>query len=381
MELSFFSSRQNRQHKGKIHSRSRTILLGKLRRMLLVALLVLILPMGVLLISNGSEAVPETKHVHDPPTRFVSAISPNNSSMKKNLTVVVPGFGDMSRMLVLKQSLITIKRSLESRRYGFDCLVYVYKQDILKKAIDELPFCQVQPNPGGLWTHHMKQVPPLDPTTFQTHVAVLMDDIDVFTHRLDAAHMLDRMEQKGYQMASSSFPRGSVHREGLFQRADCQSHETGYVDILFTIFDWKTWKCWQDHIDLEINPYGWGYDVLVGDLCGGGGGGGRQDDDDHAVKTHNNKIGVIDQRAMAIHVTHPCGGASGENNKEGGCRKSSYDTNTARRQMEAWIVHVAAKTRGHNLPVPSNTSEAYDYRASVLERWKQYPRCDDGANA
>lgn len=339
---SFFGSRQN-QDSGKIHAPSRTILLGKLRRILFI-----LIPIGVILLGALN-----TPHYFPFVNVGAAATSTNEDSRAqlKNLTVVVPGFGDMSRMPVLKQSLAAIQDSLiRSKQYGFSCLVYVYKDAILAEAVSELSFCQVEPN-QGLWTHHMKKVPPLDPS-LTSHVAVIMDDIDVFSHHLDTSFMLDRMEKMGYNMASSSFPRGSVHREGLHQRAECTSHETGYVDILYTIYDWKSWKCWQDNIDLEINPYGWGYDVLVGDVC-------------------QVRIGVIDDQAVAVHVTHPC-------EKEGGCRKSSYDTDAARKQMEAWIAH-ASKTSnliGYNQNV-EGTTEAYDYRGNVLARWRQYPRCDD----
>lgn len=338
---------------GKIHKPSRFMLRGKLIRGALFLTLI-ILGLGLFpyqLYSWRHRILPWQLYSH------------HSYNKNKKLTVVVPGFGDMSRMRVLRSSLRAIQHNLHAKKYEFECLVYVYKEDILKQATDKLSsICTTIQYNEGLWTHHMKKVPSLDNNN-TTHVAVLMDDIDVDTFALDISYMMDRMEYKEYNLFSASFPRGTVYRECLHQRAHCQSHECGYVDILFTLFDTETWKCWQDQIDLETNSYGWGYDVLVPDVC-------------HA------KIGVMDRQGVAVHIAHPCA------EKEGGCRKSSYDTIEARRQMEEWIDH-ASKTMtlpGYGNQKNSMTEEGethntpaelvYDYRSSVLARWKNYPYCD-----
>mmetsp|Transcript_6351 Transcript_6351/g.16058 ORF Transcript_6351/g.16058 Transcript_6351/m.16058 type:complete len:234 (-) Transcript_6351:180-881(-) len=226
----------------------------------------------------------------------------------------------------------------------------------------------------------MKRVPPIIPesskegeeeegldlgsstsTSTSYYVAVLMDDIDLTTHRVDTGKMIETMESQKYNVVSASFPPGTVHRPSMQHRKQCVSHETSYVDILYTIFDVDTWNCWQSNIDLDINPYGWGYDLTLADVC-------------------NVKVGVIDDQALAVHATYPC-----ETKPNGGCRKSSYDTKAARAQMWAWIDHVAAvrSEQGYKNHLTSrgyveraNHTAADNYKTTVTNRWRNFPTCD-----
>lgn len=362
------SSFHHPQKDSKTHSPSQLIIVRKLRRFL-VAILIFI---------AGRSLTQYCKLCW-----FPNLWSPNLPATRKSLTVVVPEFGDMGRMPVLKQSLESIRASLQAKHYGFNCQVYVLSnwEAFVNETKSNLPFCKIRYKQRRYWTYHMKAVPSLS----SDYVAVLKDDIDVFTHKLDTAYMLNRMEFKGYNMVSSSFQRESGLREGLHERPECYSHETGYVDILYTIFDHRTWKCWQDQIDLRKNFLGWGYSTLVGDVC-------------------KAKIGVIDKHGLAVRVMHPC-------DEEGLCGQSLHEDKMnfyeARNQMERLISDMLAQQTTKNITllgyppgeVPvypfdisdesedgdantggsrsiSQSEAVFEYRSKVLERWRNHPHCD-----
>ena len=152
---------------------------------------------------------------------------------------------------------------------------------------------------------------------------------------------------------------------------DCISHETAYTDILFTVFDAKTWACWQSLLDLDMNPFGWGHDMTVGDMC-------------------DAKIGVSDQ-VRAYH-----------NEVE----ERTYGEEEALEQMWNWVNHVAEvyekehhkvlpdyaeldekevegslarfKGKKHNYLDGATKAELYRYR--VIERYQKYPHCHNDAD-
>ena len=97
--------------------------------------------------------------------------------------------------------------------------------------------------------------------------------------------------------------------EVMFPRPACEAHRTDFADILFVVFDSKTWLCWQRNLDLELNPLGWGYDTTLHVLC-------------------NATIGIIDE---AI-ISHPP------------VETRSYDSQLALRQLEDWVSHVTGET-------------------------------------
>jgi hypothetical protein len=103
------------------------------------------------------------------------------------ILVVVPGLGDLARLPQLKSTLYALQQSAESK-VGFACLVYVWKDALLKNITEELDFCLVEYS-TGLWTHHMKRVGQSNVSSAKvesaTHVALLLDDID-------ATHVLSR---------------------------------------------------------------------------------------------------------------------------------------------------------------------------------------------
>ena len=231
-----------------------------------------------------------------------------------NLTIVVPGLGDPLRLPIVKRSLLRIQESFPNNNsntsytttnhHEFHCIVYVYKKSLLSEAVAQFNFCNVVYN-EGMWTSHMKHVPSLESTT---HVAIMMDDIDVATHKLDAIHMIHRMDHIGYGAVSAAVVNWTY--SAMHPRTSCTSHRTDYADILFVIFEHSAWKCWQDNLNLTLNKYGWGYDVTLSDIC-------------------NITIGVIDT-AIVLHSPPVVENVS----------KRSYNRDMAVAQQNVWLNHI-----------------------------------------
>ena len=151
-------------------------------------------------------------------------------------------------------------------------------------------------------------------------------------------------------------------------RVGCVSHETGYTDILFTVFDAQAWRCWQSQIDLDMNPSGWGYDMTLVDMC-------------------DVKIGIMDDM-VAIH-NEPL--------------ERTYEETAALDQMWGWVDHVAeVYEKEHKKTLPgyavldeeeitgslalyindegdylTNATKGELYRYRVIERHQTYPQCDE----
>lgn len=273
----------------------------------------------------------------------------NNKKEHYELLVVVPGLGgtDKRRLQIVKKSLGAIKKSLEEANFGFRCLVYVYEDSFLPRArqgLQELACDDVVLNPG-LWTHHMKRVPTLssfssrqlDSSAFAsrpiTHVAVLIDDIDVSD--IDMPDFLRTMTVGNYSMASPS-TRRSNHEIPMLQRKECRSHRTDFADILFAVFERDAWKCWQESIDVDINPMGWGFDLTFHKLC-------------------NATVGVIDT-ALFLHLKH-------------GRKGATYNWGPAFQGMWRWIQHV------QNDVTDQKAADRFKKYTSQ-EKVKSFPRCD-----
>ena len=147
-------------------------------------------------------------------------VSTTLTSVKANLTVVVPGFGSLDRLPIMAKSIKKIQESLYTEEgNGFHCIIYVYNSEVIFQTKKELPFCDVKYN-VGLWTHHMAAVPSpppqgivsrppnsitSTPSSGTTHVAVLMDDIDLYTHSFNNINsMLTQMSRMNYNVMSAS---------------------------------------------------------------------------------------------------------------------------------------------------------------------------------
>jgi Protein of unknown function (DUF707) len=243
-----------------------------------------------------------------------------NSKRRRKVLVVVPGLGEAQRMNLTLRSLETLRQSTEDDGDGnsFACLVYVYEVDLLEEAKDRMQhLCEVVLN-VGMWTAHMKSVPPLtnpetdsaaelpwllSPSLRQltndvTHVAIMMDDMDVAD--LDLARFVALMDFTGFGVASPAFPND--YYEVMRRRCECVYHRTDFVNVMFAVFTRRVWQCWQSLIDPVANSFGWGMDIALAGLC-------------------NTTSGVLD-----VFDTYHRGSSR------------IYSTEEASKQMVSWIV-------------------------------------------
>lgn len=208
--------------------------------------------------------------------------SHKQSTRSRKVLVVVPGLGEARRVNLTLRSLETLRRSAmgdgDSKDGGtFACLVYVYDVEILDEAKGRMQhLCEVVLN-VGMWTSHMKSVPPVLNTTGPaalspmlrlltdgvTHVAIMMDDMDVAD--LDLARFVALMDFTGFGVASPAFP--NEYYEVMRRRCECVYHRTDFVNIMFAVFTRRVWQCWQSLIDPTENSYGWGMDIALAGLC------------------------------------------------------------------------------------------------------------------
>jgi Protein of unknown function (DUF707) len=188
----------------------------------------------------------------------------SSSSRPYEVLFVVPGVGDANRIPNVERSLLALQSSLTKGGYKFGCHVYVWNEDILREARDRLSplHCDVQLS-EGMWTHHMSRVPALSPTNY-THVAVLLDDVDVTGIQLvDFLHLMD---WSNFGVASPAFDDPIY--ESMHVRYNCFYHQTDFVNIFFAVFTSEVWTCWQDRmIDTARNPLGWGMDATLHRVC------------------------------------------------------------------------------------------------------------------
>jgi hypothetical protein len=260
----------------------------------------------------------------------------NLSPVIKNnekVLIVVPGFGDATRLLGLTASLVKL---MSNPSISSSCLVFVWNPELYLQASSALPFCMVRLS-VGLWTNHMLAVDVVPPeaSTF-SHVAVLIDDIDVT--KVDLARFLEVMTESRFGMASASFPQW--HYPVLHPRMQCSSHRSDFADILFSVFTLDAWKCWIGMIRASRrNQFGWGFDCVFADKC-------------------NLSIGVIDE-FEALHA--------GKCENGGDCTRS-YNESGAMMQLWEYIQEATAA---------SNEEEARSYHSHVTsERPTKFRICE-----
>lgn len=287
--------------------------------------------------------------IHDNPTSISTSPPINN---KASLTVIVPGFGNIDRLPTMTKSIKTIQGWFSAEEgYGFHCIIYVYKDEVIFEAKRNLPFCEVHYS-VGLWTHHMSKVPS-PPTSDTTHVAMLMDDIDIYTHSSNnIISLLNQMSKLNYNVMAAAAPNHRVYNESMHPRKECVSHETGFSDVLFTVYDAQAWACWQSQIDLDMNPSGWGYDLTFSDVCGV-------------------KVGVMDDFVL-VH-DDPF--------------ERTYELTSALEEMHNYIDHVAeVYEKKHNKTLPNYEllknqprfkTKSEVFKRTVPERVRKFQRCDE----
>ena len=247
--------------------------------------------------------------------------------------IIVPGFGDLTRLGGLKKSLETL---MMTSGVLLGCQVYVYNSTILSIARDELSFCEVRLSLGR-WTDHMKAVDefPVIARHTATHIAVLIDDID--TTEINFFRFIQLMKHSDFGVASASISQW--HYSAMHEREKCSTHQSDYTDILFTVFTIASWGCWVNLLRKSPeNSFGWGFDIVLADQC-------------------NVSIGIIDE-AKASHA--------GICDNGGDCTRS-YNESLALSQLWQYI---QKQTQA------SNENEARNFHHFVTnDRPKSFPIC------
>ena len=162
-------------------------------------------------------------------------------------------------------------------------------------------------------------------------MAVLMDDVDVAD--LDLPRFVALMDFAGFGVATPAFV--DEQYVVMRKRCDCVYHRTDFVNVLFTVFTTRVWRCWQARIDPAGNRYGWGMDMAVAGLC-------------------NTTSGILD----VFDAHHP------RSSKEG----RLYSAEEANKQLAAWIVK-------HTKVQLENVRE-YRECVSVHRPLAAFPRCE-----
>lgn len=181
---------------------------------------------------------------------------------------VFPGFGGNSEWLGLMQKNL---ESLDNQIGRFDCIVFQYKTSELDPQ--HVKPCRIMNNhvdEGHLWTFWMKQVSKQDVES-HSHVALLIEDVDI-----SQVHVEKQLRIMTFYNATISCPAfdepnkipGHYHHHIMEQyEAANVGRWVTYIDPQFMIFTPEKYTCWQDMIDLDVNPIGWGYDRLVHSVC------------------------------------------------------------------------------------------------------------------
>jgi hypothetical protein len=262
-------------------------------------------------------------------TEKTDAMHPKRRSLslqQPSVLLAIPGHGNPERTPLLKASLEALQRSAASQNMPLVCVVYVWRKEFVQNVTMELLELCIVEYSEGLWTHHLIKVGQFieqysnDTTTKKaafTHVVIMMDDMNAQTVNLPA--LLHSMQRAQLDVVSPAIPHWS--NPSNFARSHCLAHATGHVDILFTIFTTKMYRCYQSQIDTTINEYGWGYDITLADVC-------------------RATVGVIDHEIA--HHQPTCSNPD----PAGGCELRTYDADTAWSQMWEWIrVAMAFPTR------------------------------------
>lgn len=258
---------------------------------------------------------------------------------KHKLLVVIPGHGHPERLHQLKVSLEALQDCVAQTTIGFQCVVYVWNKEVLEKTSQEIKFCSIKYS-SGFWTNHMLKVenPPAVDIHGEsaTHVLVMLDDMDA--RHVNLPELLKTMTFSNFDVVSPAIPNWQTASSK--PRENCMAHRTDHVDILFTIFTSEMWSCWQHQISLDLNHFGWGYDLTFADIC-------------KAI------IGVVDHE-VAFH--NPVCPEHGND-----CDIRTYNETFARKQMDQWVMTA----------IGLNTEEEADqyFHMVAFERPKKFDYC------
>jgi len=92
----------------------------------------------------------------------------------------------------------------------------------------------------------------------------MMDDVNPL--EVDIKRLIDTMGELKVDLAAPDLPKW--HWKVMERSKEhCKARFTHYSDMLFTVFTQRAWACWQQQIDVDRNPLGWGMDATFHFTC------------------------------------------------------------------------------------------------------------------
>lgn len=161
-----------------------------------------------------------------------------------NVNLLIPGHGEETRVSNLVRTIDRISPQ--------SCTVYTYRSTSFRHdACTIISFFQ-----NMLWTMAMKDY---IPKYAALDVLLVIDDVIVPPNDI-----LSLYRPNAPVLSASIF---NWHHKVMRPSSQRVWKKTSYVDILTVRFSPDAWKCWRKNINLEINTFGWGYDISFQRLC------------------------------------------------------------------------------------------------------------------
>ena len=184
-----------------------------------------------------------------------------------SVMILVPGHdGTQRKSQKLYKSLQNVLKSsfpTNTMNLILQCSIYMYDKNMYDKHVKYksplFNLCDLQLS-YGKWTHHM-----LKYRGSYDFVAILMDDVHI-NAEFDIQSFISSMLYNSLNLASASL-KHSWHWPVMQKVSNCMVRKTHYSDILFSVFQRESFRCWVNQINLETNPYGWGMDITFPYNC------------------------------------------------------------------------------------------------------------------
>eukprot|EP00927_Polykrikos_kofoidii_P058059 TRINITY_DN52367_c0_g1_i1.p1 TRINITY_DN52367_c0_g1~~TRINITY_DN52367_c0_g1_i1.p1 ORF type:complete len:369 (-),score=27.70 TRINITY_DN52367_c0_g1_i1:154-1098(-) len=179
------------------------------------------------------------------------------------VAVIVPGFGNESRAPLVQANIAWLRQ----QRVPIECTIFVYKSE------EEFPLdpelyqpCELVRH-AGYWMQHIAAYNLAK--TRKQFILHLMDGIGV-NPGADLWRMIAIMLQNELDMLSLSY-RVSMQKWPIPGMSQNTSFEVGRlvdkVEFHFNVFTRASFACFQDLIDAESNPLGWGTPNVFPSVC------------------------------------------------------------------------------------------------------------------
>jgi len=207
------------------------------------------------------------------PADHVAASSPPASG--ESLMVLVPGLGERDRVYKVRSNLVWLRRQVMRVGIKVDCVIYVYKRLNLSRS--EFSPCQLIHREGQF----PKAIKRLPQKRWVRHAWVLLFFADHMAPALnvDLCTMIAAMTTYNLDVVSPSYDQsrppvivpgfGPHEKHGVMKRhaGEPVGRLTNFVEWNLSLLTPRAFQCLQQIIQLNINQFGWGYDLLFPKAC------------------------------------------------------------------------------------------------------------------